>query len=972
MSSPSPFSACSVTSYSCRTWIGIVLATIFSSGIALNPVKFDGSSLDCKGADLAVIQIVNCNFQTLPDSTRLPTDPFSFFVERQAKVKEFYMDQTNLEMIRNNSFQYMTSLQTLSLRGNHISLIEIGAFVGLGSLQEVSLEENLLTMIHPAVFTFTPDLKLLRLGSNRLSELPTSLFSPMNVLEELHLENNLLTAVPPLAQTTLEELFLQRNHITMLRDGTFNALTSLRELHLEINSNLRRIEENVFNPALAVTSSLTVLRMIGSPSHCVKRAGAVQCMCAEGYVSVSVDDSTPAGAHFCVPNDCGTSIPGLATMNAEADCTTTQFNESCTAECVLGFFGSSGHFTCGADGQWAGEMSCTRVTCGAGFTNATAKYSASCGDAVGYGQSCTATCIAGHTPTPGTSADFLCTVDSTSASTGVGVYEGNLTCDPKDCGSNIPGLNQFAVYAAAPANCTGNTRYGGDPCTIGCQSGFGDDSVTYTCGESGVWIAGTDAAPLPPIQCIGEPCPVGGPVPIDPNAIAKCRGNIAVGGDACEISCKLGYQSTASTPVSADCYGDECVECNPSPLAWEPSQLQCERLTCTDGMEDIVAILDPFVNRTISCGQGPSSPPRFQDTCNISCVYGYVPKDVPFKCDATAANSGLWVGDIQCSRYDCGSASVGSDPRATVVSSTCVDGGEYDPSLRNCSNDTRWDAATPAQRVLRCDGMNDGVPLFTEDREVTCTPFGWTLEPESAIAVDDEFSFAHFCRADCGSVVGQYFEECTGDTGYGSSCTAQCESFPQYTANFTCTVNGTWQESDTDVAQFCVATSTTTSSTTTATFTTRTFTTIIIPEAEVSSQSAGEKATMILIPIIIVLIIIIVLLYYYGYLACLGLVVGKKRPGAQKRPRGGLGKGTVNNPAYSAPTSTATSGPAVYAVGITNMDAYGSPALQPNPQYAASSSATVGGFAVPTASDAAPGSTSASVNQGGFNVPVGI
>lgn len=517
----------------------MVLVAILSTGESLNPVKFDGSSLDCKGADLAVIQLVNCNFQTLPDSTRLPTDPFSFFTERQAKVKEFYMDQTNLEMVRNNSFQYMTSLQTLSLRGNRITTIEIGAFVGLGRLQEVSLEDNLLATVHPGVFTFTPDLKLLRLGSNRLSTLATNLFSPMSVLEELHLENNLLTVVPTLAQTTLTELYLQRNRIDTLRDGTFNALTGLRELHLEINDNLRLIEGNVFNPALAVTSSLAVLRMLGSPSHCVKGVGVVQCMCAEGYVSHSADDGTPSGTHFCVPNDCGAVIPDLASLHTEAVCSNTLFNESCTAACSLGFFGSPGQFTCGANGQWAGDISCTRVTCGAGFTNATAKFSATC-DEVGYGQSCTATCAMGHAPTPGTSADFLCTVDSTSASTGVGVYVGNLTCDPRDCGTSIPTLNQFAVYAEAPDNCTGNTRFGGDPCTIGCQSGFGDATVTYTCGSEGMWVAGTEASPLPPIQCVGEPCPVGGPLPIDPNAVAKCRGNIAVGGDACEISCKLG------------------------------------------------------------------------------------------------------------------------------------------------------------------------------------------------------------------------------------------------------------------------------------------------------------------------------------------------------------------------------------------------------------------------------------------------
>ena len=59
-----------------------------------------------------------------------------------------------------------------------------------------------------------------------------------------------------------------------------------------------------------------------------------------------------------------------------------------------------------------------------------------------------------------------------------------------------------------------------------------------------------------------------------------------------------------------------------------------------------VACISPVVTRLSSSSRLLRFPVLMLDRC----VYGYVPKDVPFTCDATAANSGLWVGDIQCSR----------------------------------------------------------------------------------------------------------------------------------------------------------------------------------------------------------------------------------------------------------------------------------------------------------------------------------
>lgn len=52
-----------------------------------------------------------------------------------------------------------------------------------------------------------------------------------------------------------------------------------------------------------------------------------------------------------------------------------------------------------------------------------------------------------------------------------------------------------------------------------------------------------------------------------------------------------------------------------------------------------------------------------------------------------------------------------------------------------------------------------------------------------------------------------------------------------------------------------------------------------------TKENTAVEAVTILVPLIVVIIIIVVLLYYFEYLSCLGLAVGKKRPGQKKAPK---------------------------------------------------------------------------------------
>ena len=132
--------------------------------------------------------------------------------------------------------------------------------------------------------------------------------------------------------------------------------------------------------------------------------------------------------------------------------------------------------------------------------------------------------------------------------------------------------------------------------------------------------------------------------------------------------------------------------------------LRCAPVQCTSDMANEMTqlnasgLVDP-----VACGAT-----AYGSECNASCTLGHVPKDVPFRCDVTSGNVGVWFGDIECERFDCGEvAAFPFDPKATVVLSLNCTGANlsWDPRTQQCSDDTVWHPTSPPHRALR-----DGPP----------------------------------------------------------------------------------------------------------------------------------------------------------------------------------------------------------------------------------------------------------------------
>ncbi|XP_053500240.1 leucine-rich repeat-containing protein 38 [Ictalurus furcatus] len=131
----------------------------------------------------------------------------------------------------------------LILSNNWIPGIPSDFLVLYSDLVYLDLRNNSLTRLEPGTLTSSSRLVYLDLGSNNLTEIPSGTFGESRSLIKLRLGNN--------------------PFLTMVSEGAFSGLTSLRELELEKNG-LSGLDVRV----LSQLPSLRVIRLEGNPWVC--------------------------------------------------------------------------------------------------------------------------------------------------------------------------------------------------------------------------------------------------------------------------------------------------------------------------------------------------------------------------------------------------------------------------------------------------------------------------------------------------------------------------------------------------------------------------------------------------------------------------------------------------------------------------------------------------------------------------------
>ncbi|XP_038839844.1 extracellular matrix protein 2 [Salvelinus namaycush] len=132
--------------------------------------------------------------------------------------------------------------------------------LNIPELKSLSLEGNAITTIPMGAFNGIPNLEWINLSKNKLvtSGIAPRAFKGLKFLSRLFLDNNLLETVPTDLPSTLQELKINENHLKGIEENSFQGLSSL--LILELEGNVLN-EGNVDHQAFSPLSQLSYLRL---------------------------------------------------------------------------------------------------------------------------------------------------------------------------------------------------------------------------------------------------------------------------------------------------------------------------------------------------------------------------------------------------------------------------------------------------------------------------------------------------------------------------------------------------------------------------------------------------------------------------------------------------------------------------------------------------------------------------------------
>jgi len=256
-----PWNVCAAGLCNCED--GVLAA--MTEGLDCSYQKITGLADDM----IVPLQYTKVDFSGNTISAVLPTTFFS----NNTHIKRLFFSANNLETVKDDTFQILSSLEELDLGNNKIHDLSVNSFSGLKNLTRLDLSYNLLTALPEEVFADTPGLRSLILNFNPIKSLPDSLFSNMVSLRtlelsslhlatlqpglfrglkvaELGLASNQLRAVPtkPLYELadSLMAVDLSGNPIQELSSYSFYNLPRLEKVTLEQMARLRSIESAAF------------------------------------------------------------------------------------------------------------------------------------------------------------------------------------------------------------------------------------------------------------------------------------------------------------------------------------------------------------------------------------------------------------------------------------------------------------------------------------------------------------------------------------------------------------------------------------------------------------------------------------------------------------------------------------------------------------------------------------------------------
>jgi len=243
-----------------------------------NPLGEDETSttlLSFNSSLLSYMDLSECHLKRIP--RRLPNS-----------LRYLQLRRNNLTFIERDAFVDCPNVSILVLDENAISVVEDGAFEGLGNLQQLWLnynrleripsalpsglrrllvESNMLRAVTADAFPTGSKLDTISLAGNQISTLHPDALNELTNLQSIDLSNNKLRQISGQTfanNSQLKTLQLSRNPLEDFQPGCFGQLTSLKKLSLAYipNSSLPALDKDLFQDL----SSLTQLDLDSSPS----------------------------------------------------------------------------------------------------------------------------------------------------------------------------------------------------------------------------------------------------------------------------------------------------------------------------------------------------------------------------------------------------------------------------------------------------------------------------------------------------------------------------------------------------------------------------------------------------------------------------------------------------------------------------------------------------------------------------------
>lgn len=894
------------------------------------------------------------------------------------------LGSNKITSIAKDTFKENVNLQILRLENNKLSKIELGLFdfdIGCtpiatngkkaNCLQQLHLQRNFLTRLQDKIFESLGGLQELYLQVNpELREIPKSIFAAASKLaQSLHSGRlGMLGSASGCVKIGDKDTTKGKFYCTCAAgfvDGSSDNSGSYCEA-VDCGLTIKNLPGRGISKC---EQGKTTFFKDGKQGECLAQceigfAGKANYKCGES--------GEWEGLYKCTPLSCAAEIAqkpaGALDQNAEAFCREIEQQYGgppCVARCKTGYVpkvGTSASFRCAEDGKWNGTLICEPIACSAKIgdlveariryldgTSNNPRVTKDCADTK-YKQSCRVQCDAAYSAVDKEPKPFECTA--------AGIWEpgalGDLDCKGKRCGREP--LTNFDTVA----KCLGDVTYGGDNCGVSCATGYVPDGgfasrVQEYCKLYSEKCKSTFEEEFGALDDSGmETCVFqaqqqthgsGGEDDLDKDTIT-CRTQW-LKKEPAECSAARLQLGTKNTPRP----GEQCVKklCREGSIEclicadagqWSPSLLSCKAVKCKEtfaGIKTAACASRPAeeldeCERKFDIRVGPDAgvncdgKSKFSFTCPIDCGRGYVPKQVPFLCEADQLGNGLWQGNLDCKSIkapikiftepslnirldgiDQNAVLLGStfDKRAHpeigdangFTNGTFVEDGKcpngrfaevFNTNGTECIPNASFHPKRPTTLHMRCTGG------IEEDYNITVGDPAW----EVANAKYAYFQTAErFCRNDCGSFIHYAVNAVPGEcanTGEGDKCNVVCNLDASVKYQYVCDpfaqkwlVSGKFgadgelmknsslqghtivppglvqERKLTRCQQLFDTTSTTT--------------TTIEAKAESSGLGTGGTVAVVLFPLVIIIVSLALGAYFFGFLARFGLQPNKTR-----------------------------------------------------------------------------------------------